>query len=194
MKHVAELLRSIEQRAEGAIVQQLRLMREELLSIRTLLVLEERAHADALLLKLDHLEQGQLARPSLPGQTHEYLAPDLQIQMLATPHPAAYEVRLYNAEYGDLENVFTVECFSAGVQLLHEKLTPASDYAITASWKNYRGELTVSNLAGNVLAMVMPTEPPAPTVQPLVSAACVALEQGDASAMEQLFVVQAEAA
>ena len=53
---VADTLRAIEARAERAIVQELRLMTHEILGMRTHLALEDRAHADSLLMKLDHQE------------------------------------------------------------------------------------------------------------------------------------------
>ena len=63
MATAADTLRAIEARAERAIVQELRLMMQEILGLRTQLVLEDRAHADALLLKLDRLESDQVAAP-----------------------------------------------------------------------------------------------------------------------------------
>lgn len=59
MPHITDILCAIEHRAERAIVQELRLMTQEILAMRTHLTLDHRAHADALLLKLDHLERCQ---------------------------------------------------------------------------------------------------------------------------------------
>ena len=48
----ADTLRAIEARAERAIVQELRLMAQEIVGLRAQLALDDCAHADALLLKL----------------------------------------------------------------------------------------------------------------------------------------------
>ena len=56
MTAITETLCAIERRAERAIVQELRLMIQEILAMRSHLSLDERAYADALLLKLSHLE------------------------------------------------------------------------------------------------------------------------------------------
>ncbi|MDR3368833.1 hypothetical protein [Rhodoferax sp.] len=46
MTSIAETLRAIEARAERAIVQKLRLMTQDILTMRTVLVQEDRRHAD----------------------------------------------------------------------------------------------------------------------------------------------------
>ena len=61
MTTAAETLRTIEERAERAIVQELRLMTHEVLQLRPSLDLEDRAYADGLLLKLGRLEMAQMA-------------------------------------------------------------------------------------------------------------------------------------
>lgn len=63
MAFAADTLHAIEARAERAIVQELRLLIREVLALRPSLGLEDRAHADALLLKLDHLGRSQMATP-----------------------------------------------------------------------------------------------------------------------------------
>ncbi|WP_265304462.1 hypothetical protein [Verminephrobacter eiseniae] len=63
MSTVSDILRSIEHRAERAIVQELHLMMEQIMKMRTSLVLEDRSYADALLLKLDRLRDDQVVRP-----------------------------------------------------------------------------------------------------------------------------------
>ena len=52
MASATETLRAIEARAERAIVQELRLMAQEIVGLRAQLALDDCAHADALLLKL----------------------------------------------------------------------------------------------------------------------------------------------
>jgi len=62
MPTISEILCAFEVKAERAIVQELRLMTQEILHMRAHLSLGDRAHADALLLKLDHLERSQQLR------------------------------------------------------------------------------------------------------------------------------------
>ena len=90
MATAADTLRAIEARAERAIVQELRLMMQEILGLRTQLVLEDRAHADALLLKLDHLERGHVAVPRSEPQVPAFLMPTLSLTVFETPLPKAY--------------------------------------------------------------------------------------------------------
>ena len=60
MRTATEILNAIEARAERAIVQELRLMKKEVLQLRPSLSAEDRDHADALLLKLGRLESDQI--------------------------------------------------------------------------------------------------------------------------------------
>ena len=80
MTSVADTLNAIEARAERAIVQELRLMIKEVITLRPTLAFEDRSHADALLLKLDHLSRSQMvecvdepAHAQLPPQAHAHL-------------------------------------------------------------------------------------------------------------------------
>lgn len=50
-----ETLNDIERRAERALIQELRLLRRDLLRLRPMLAPEDQEHADALLLKLQRL-------------------------------------------------------------------------------------------------------------------------------------------
>lgn len=56
----ADMLHTIEMNAERAIVQELRIMIRDVLDLRPSLGLEDRNHADVLLLKLDRLARDQL--------------------------------------------------------------------------------------------------------------------------------------
>ena len=60
MRSATEILNAIEARAQRAIVQELRLMKKEVLQLRPSLSPEDRDHADALLLKLDRLLSDQV--------------------------------------------------------------------------------------------------------------------------------------
>ncbi len=67
MRTATELLNAIEVRAERAIVQELRLMRKEVLQLRSSLSPEDQGHADALLLKLGRLESDQIVMATDAG-------------------------------------------------------------------------------------------------------------------------------
>lgn len=194
MATAADTLRAIEARAERAIVQELRLMVQEILGLRTQLVLEDRAHADALLLKLDHLERGQVTAPRSEPQVPAFLMPTLSLTVFETPLPKAYRAYFYAQEYGDLEDVVTVDTFDAGVQLVRDRLARDGDYVITASWIKHQGEMTVATPHGMVVARVEADISGATTTQPVVLDACAALRTGDASRIEQLFGRMLEAA
>lgn len=118
MTSIAETLRAIEARAERAIVQELRLMTQNILTMRTVLVLEDRRHADALSLKLDRLAQNQMMAPMRTTETPAFLLPDLRLEEIQALEPVAYKVFFYDRECSDLEDVITLDAFDAGVQWL----------------------------------------------------------------------------
>ena len=66
MTTAADTLRTIEMNAERAIVQELRIMIRDVLDLRPSLGLEDRNHADVLLLKLDRLARDQSV-DNVPG-------------------------------------------------------------------------------------------------------------------------------
>lgn len=194
MTTAADTLRTIEARAERAIVQELRLMTQEILGLRTQLVLQERAHADALLLKLDHLERGQSALPADGSGMPDCLMPTLSLTLFETPMPKTYRAYFYAHEYGDLADVVTVETFDAGVQLVRDRLTRDGDYVITASWIKHQGEMTVATPRGMVVARLETDDGDTPMPGPVVLEACNALRAGDTSRIEHLFERLLEAA
>ena len=67
MRTATEILNAIEVRAERAIVQELRLMRMEVLQLRSSLSPEDQGHADALLLKMGRLESDQIVMATDAG-------------------------------------------------------------------------------------------------------------------------------
>jgi hypothetical protein len=68
MATVAETLHAIELRADRAIVQELRLLIKEVQALQPSLLGDDRAHAHALLLKLDHLRQSQVVDSCVSDQ------------------------------------------------------------------------------------------------------------------------------
>ena len=63
-------LHAIERRAEHAIVQELRILLDEVLALRPTLNIDDHAYADGLLMKLDRLIQEQMlaTEPGVPLQ------------------------------------------------------------------------------------------------------------------------------
>ncbi len=57
---ITEILSTIETYAEHALVQELRLIKDEVLELRPFLSRDEQDHVDALLLKLDRLMSDQV--------------------------------------------------------------------------------------------------------------------------------------
>lgn len=102
MNSLAETLRDLEARSERAIVQELRLMVKEVRAMRSSLIPENRAHADALLLKLGRLEAEQSVG-GIAADEASLQQPDLtSAPSLAVPAPA-FRVTFFHAEYGDVE-------------------------------------------------------------------------------------------
>lgn len=196
MSTVSDILRSIEHRAERAIAQELHLMMEQVLKMRTSLVLEDRNHADALLLKLDRLHGDQVVRlidaanaPPLPP-----FPPLPSLDDILPSAPSDYEVRLFDRDYGDLEDVAVVESFTLAVQLAVDRHKADPNDLTEANWTDGRGTLTVRSHHGTVLVRVEAIETPMPTVDLHVARACMALEHGDHGPARQLFTALRQAA
>ncbi len=196
MRTVSELLQSIEQHAERAIAQELHLMIDQILKMRTSLLLEERSHADALLLKLDRLRDDQLVRPidatDTPIEPPDPPLPPLdELLPLSASH---YEVRFFSRDYGDLEDVAVVENFLLAVQLAVDRHQAKPD-DVTAIRQNKRCcTLTVTSPHGTLLLQIEPVELQVPNVQLHVARACMALEQGEHGPALQLFTALRQAA
>lgn len=190
MPNITERLCAIERQAERAIVQELRLMTQEILAMRTQLSLEQRAHADALLLKLDHLERCQQVDTAAP-QGGPPPAPDIPVLPLDTLiplQPSHYLVHFYSHDVGELERVVLTETLAAAAQLVRQHLAeqPRPIWQVTHDAGD--GELTFLTSDDMVLASILPCEPSTPDVEASVAAACMALSAGDPSALRRLFV------
>ncbi|MDO8777420.1 MAG: hypothetical protein Q7K57_53630 [Burkholderiaceae bacterium] len=194
MTSIADTLRAIEARAERAIVQELRLMTQEILAMRTVLVLEDRSHADALLLKLDRLAQDQMVTPASINNTPALLMPDLRLDEIQALEPVVYKVFFYDRECGGLEDVVTLDAFDTGVQLVLDRLDSHREHIVEAVWTHGKGTLKVLSPGGTVLARVDAADDANVAVHPVVANACHALQAGDASRIGQLFGLMLKAA
>jgi len=181
---------------ERAIVQELHLMMEQILKMRTSLVLEDRSYADALLLKLDRLRDDQIVRPVGAAEAPPMppLPPLPPLDDLLPLSPSDYEVRFYDREYGDLDDVAVVESFPLAVQLAVDRHKADPNDLTEAGWTEGRGTLTVRSRHGTVLVRIEAIETPMPTVQLHVARACMALENGDRGPAQQLFTALRQAA
>lgn len=186
MSTATDILRSIEQRAERAIAQELHQMIQQVLGLRTALVLDDRAHADALLLKLDRLIDDQVVRPIDAGTTPP-MPPLPGLDELLPPSPCDYEVRFFDRDYGDLEEVTVVESFPLAVQVAADRHQADPNDLTEAGWADGRGRLTVRSHLGTVLLRIAAIEKPMPVVQAHVARACQALENGEPTPAQQLF-------
>jgi len=198
MPNMTEILCAIERRAERALVQELRLMTQEILTMRTQLTLEHRAHADALLLKLDHLARCQLVDTVAPCPAALSTPPAgsglpaLALDTLEPLQPSGYLVHFYGHELGDLERVEFTESLSSAAQLVRQHLAdrPRPVWRVTRD----AGDGALSFLAhgGMHLACIRPCEPSMPDVEPLVAEACAALTGGDLTPLRRLFIASAQ--
>ena len=194
MTSIADTLRAIEARAERAIVQELRLMTQEILAMRTVLVLGDRSHADALLLKLDRLAQDQIVAPVSATETPAFLMPDLRLDEIQALEPVVYKVFFYDRACGDLEDVVTLDAFNTGVQLVLDRLDSHREHMVEAVWTHGKGSLKVLTPGGTVLARVEAADNADVAVHPIVTNACHALQSGDATRIGQLFGLMLKAA
>lgn len=194
MTPITETLCAIERRAERAIVQELRLMIQEILAMRTQLTLDERAHADALLLKLSHLESCQQVAVIAPhavadsASTVEPVVAALRLDMIEPLPPSNYLVHFYGHELGDLERVEFTESLPAAAQLIRHQLADQPSRVRRVAHDPSNGHLSFLTANDTVLATVQPCEPNTPDVEATVAEACAALSSGDVTALQRLFV------
>lgn len=199
MTSITDTLCAIERRAERAIVQELRLMTQEILSMRAHLTLEDRAHADALLLKLSHLESCQQVEPAAPPALPRGLAsagtgfPSLALDSLEPLQPSAYLVHLYGHDVGDLERVELTESLTAAVQLARRRLDEQPRDVSQLTYDTGTGQLSFLASDGLVLVGILPCEPSMPEVEACVADACASLPLGDVTALRRLFVAPVQA-
>ncbi|PND33818.1 hypothetical protein C1I89_06010 [Achromobacter pulmonis] len=192
MTSATETLRAIERRADRAIVQELRLMTQEILTMRSHLSVEDRAHADGLLLKLDHLarcQQVDTLPPPAPAPADPVSCPalpTLAFDTLLALEPSAYLVHYYSHDVGDLEHVELTENLYAAVQRVRDGLA-AKPRPVLSVERLPSGEITFMTGDDMVLASIVPTEPHVPDVAPEVADACVAAQRGEVSALHRLF-------
>ena len=194
MTPITETLCAIERRAERAIVQELRLVTQEILTMRTQLMLEDRAHADALLLKLSHLESCQRVEPVAPSAPPLCLAPtesrfpSLALDMLEPLQPSAYLVQIYGHDVGDLECVELTESLAAAVHLARQRLDELPRDVSQVVHDASTGQLSFLTSEGLVLVGIQPCEPSMPEVDACVAEACASLVTGDVTVLRRLFV------
>lgn len=194
MTSIADTLRAIEARAGRAIVQELRLMTQEILAMRTALVLEERSYADALLLKLDHLAQEQTVVPATAQDAPALLMPSLRFEDAPLLEPMTYKISFLDRASGDLEDVVTLDTLEASVQLVSDRLDTRGGYVVVADWTKDRGSLKVLTPAGMVLASIDEVQVAEVTVHPFIAKVHHALQSGDTSRIRQLFGLMPKAA
>lgn len=194
MSNITDFLCAIERRAERAIVQELRLMTQEILAMRTHLTLEHRAHADALLMKLDHLARCQQVEAAMPAAATTVATADgaaitsLQFDVIGPQPPSHFLVHFYSHEAGDLERVDLTETLAAAAQLVRQHLSERTRalWQVTHSTKS--GALAFLTGEDMVLASIVPCEPSTPDVEPMLAEACTALVAGDCAPLRRLFV------
>jgi len=197
MTHITDTLCAIERRAERAVVQELRLMTQEILAMRTQLTLEDRAHADALLLKLSHLESCQQVETVAPYATAPSLAftgsqlPALTFDTLEPLQPSGYLVHFYGHDLGDLERVERTESLAAAVQLVRQHLCEQRRPVWQVTHDTSDGELSFLMNDDIVLVSIRLSEPSMPEIERPVTEACAALAAGDLTALRRLFVASA---
>lgn len=160
MNYITDTLCAIECRAERTVVQELRLMTQEILAIRTQPTLKGSVHADALLLKLSHLECCQqveaVAAPSLELTGSQL--PALTFDTLKPLQPCGYLVHFYSQDLGDLEWVEHTESLAAAVQLVRQHLCEQRWPVWQMTHDTSDGELSFPTNDDVVLVSIRPSE------------------------------------
>jgi hypothetical protein len=148
-----ETLRYIEERAEKAIVHELHVLMQSVLDMRSQLLLDDRAHADRLLLKLDGLHMKHTStstREENPSGGHK-----------PSELETAHQVMLFDLQHGGVIKTFQAEGFMQALQLFQEQVCSTVDCNIQASWCNghpVRGELIARTMEGTLVAHIRPAE------------------------------------
>ncbi len=177
----ADTLRHIEQRAEKAIVHELRLLMQSVLDMRSQLLLGDRTHADSLLLQLDQLHS-ERSSPATPTETAsmvvssscELIAETGLQREAATANAGAglvtddadntvHQLHLYDPQGGGVMNVIVAEGFMQALQMFQDQVPCTVDCRIEATWCHghpIRGELKARTMDGVVVAQILPSEPP----------------------------------
>ena len=109
MTSIADTLWAIEARSERAIILELRTMMQEILAIRTSLVLQERNQADALLLTLDRLTSSENQAHSGDGAAVPSVR-SMRLDEVFNSRPVVYKAFFFDHEF-DLANDFPVNFF-----------------------------------------------------------------------------------
>ncbi len=167
--------------------------------MRTQLTLEDRAHADALLLKLSHLESCQRVDTAAPPTAPHGPAPagtgfpSLALDSLEPLQPSAYLVHLYGHDIGDLERVEFTESLTAAVQLARQRLDEQPRAVSHLTYDTGTGQLSFLAGDGLVLVGILPCEPCMSQVEACVQDACASLARGDVTALRRLFVASVQA-
>ena len=152
-KTATETLRYIEERAEKAILHELHVLMQCVLDMRSQLLLNDRAHADRLLLKLDglHMKHTSTSTPEEnPSRGH-----------ITAKLETAHHVVLFDLQHGGVIKTFQADGFMQALQLFQEQVCSTVDCNIQASWCNghpVRGELIARTMEGTLVAHIRPAD------------------------------------
>jgi len=177
MNPLLTALRAIAARAGRAIDHELQTMMQEILALRTSLVLDARCEADGLLLKLDRLISANAKpRVHVPAPTPASSTPRAMEYIQSPEH--VYQASFFDPQYGSLEEVVTARSFPGAVQTAFSRLDDGIDCTVDATWSLGRGRLEVQTLDGIIIASVQAAPAPLVQVHPSIEQACQALRSG----------------
>lgn len=180
MNPILTTLRAIEQRAERAIDHELQTMMQEILALRTSLVLGERSEADSLLIKLDRLLSAHSTRAEgASTQTPAASSGTLRAMECRQSPDIVYQASFFDPQFGSLEDVIAASSFDCAVQTAFSRLQEGVDCTVDASWSHGRGRLEVQTLDGIIIASVQAAPATVVAVHPSIVQACQALRDGE---------------
>jgi hypothetical protein len=149
----------MESRADTAVAEDLLAMVQDILALRTHLVLQDRARADSLLLRLDSLLNAIPAVSRLQARVAEPIALKLCLNCARDRAAITYRVQLFELGSGATTEDTIRPSFDAAVALVRHRLPIAGDYYIAATWSRDSGKMAVTTPKGQVLARIDPIAP-----------------------------------
>ncbi|MFT3815792.1 MAG: hypothetical protein QM740_20910 [Acidovorax sp.] len=186
MSNTDRFLHPIERSARRTIAHKLQQLARRILAMRPAPSLRDPTLAGAAFQPQDrHIDDR--AAQSVCRRAQRPLRGPLVLDELLPLSPSDYQVRFFDREYGDLDDVIVVESFAQAVQLAVDRLACRPGDRADAGWTRGGGTLTVRTQDGSELLCIQPFDKPLPTVQALVSCACQELAGGDPTRMHELF-------
>jgi hypothetical protein len=190
MLSISEILSGVERRAERAIAQELRLLTNELLHLRTHLSPEDCARVDGLLLKIDQLERSQQlpAFPTLPAVGEPVRSSGLP----GVPPPATWMVVSHTVASEPRSQVLLSPHFAGAVQAALEQVRHGELHVVHVVGPDASSCIELQSEDHSLLMTIAPVASTRFRVDAESLQACAEWLQGSPRRMQRLFTRHAE--